>query len=383
MQNPTNTVPMITVPVYATLALMLVGAGLTGCGDGGGGNDDAGVAEGDGLPPDRHVGTGSETVADGGGPEPWGPNGAPDAGGDGPATCAEGERRCGPAGTPQTCTEGRFSDRPLCEAGLACVGGECRVAACAPGEKRCIDDRTAEVCQPDGSEFGPPVMCSDNTTCVNGTCALPECFPGVMFLVDRSTSMGRHWQAVQRSIDAVISANENIRFGLSVFPSSAGFLYGCSSGEMNEWPHVPIQRDAAGPIGNWFGTNGVAGATPLLGALQYMAEHSGTIWNREEAGYLVVISDGLDTCTSRCEDDEEEEQDPHCTAELIQPAVRQLLADGVKTYVIGYNFTEDPIQLDTIAAEGGTGLDGFVFAGSEASLTSVFEQFVRDIKFCR
>jgi Mg-chelatase subunit ChlD len=207
-----------------------------------------------------------------------------------------------------------------------------------------------------------------------------------MFVVDRSTSMARHWDTVQRSIDRVVVDNPEVRFGFSGFPSRVGIFEACTVGE--SWPHVPIQRDGGRAIRDWFAANDVAGATPLLNAMQWLADHVDALWGPQPAegvrGWLVVLSDGQDTC-----DCDNFEEDPDvveaCNREVsadMAGRARRLREQGIRTYVIGYTFGEDPLQIDSIAQEGGTGLMEHIAAGNEATLDNAFAQIVDDVKDC-
>ena len=111
--------------------------------------------------------------------------------------------------------------------------------------------------------------------------------------------------------------------------------------------------------------------------MEWFAQNSDQIWNGEEAGYLVVVSDGEDTCTGgdHCGN--------HCVAEYLAVHARALARDNVKTYVIGYNYSGSPIELNAIAANGGTSFTEYVYAGGEDMLAGVFEEFIREIKECQ
>ena len=127
-----------------------------------------------------------------------------------------------------------------------------------------------------------------------------------MFLVDRSSSMNKSWTNVRNSIDSVIESNPSVRFGLTVFPSDAdpadgffGSLSGCVTGY--DWPNSRCKpRQPSSPI--FFDQNGVKGATPLVSAMEHVAVNATDFWPEGQGGYLVVLSDGADTCTGgdRC-----------------------------------------------------------------------------------
>ena len=249
---------------------------------------------------------------------------------------------------------------------------------CEANTKYCVDETTAQVCRSDGSEW-VTVNCPETQSCLDGVCLQPECFPGVMFLVDRSTSMHSHWDAVGASIQSVVNMHPGVRFGLSAFPASEDFFGACSSG--GDWPHVGIQSASNTVLADWFDNHGVSGSTPLVNAMEWMSENSASIWGGEEVGSLIVLSDGQDKCDcSRWDDDDVRRSE--CAADDLAEATQLLSQQNVNTYVIGYSYSGNTLELEAIAANGGTAFTEPVFAGGEAQLANVFDELVRDIKLC-
>ena len=72
-----------------------------------------------------------------------------------------------------------------------------------------------------------------------------------------------------------------------------------------------------------------------------------------------------------------------CVATKLATYTRALREMNVKTYVIGYNYTDDPIELNAIAQNGGTSFNEYVYAGGESLLTGVFQEFLLEIKECQ
>lgn len=251
-------------------------------------------------------------------------------------------------------------------------------SVCEANTKYCVDETTVNVCRGDGSEW-VTVDCPETQTCLDGVCLQPECFPGVMFLVDRSTSMHSHWDAVGASIQSVVNMHPGVRFGLSAFPASEDFFGACSTGD--DWPHVGIQSASNTVLADWFNNHGVSGATPLVNAMEWMSENAASIWGGEEVGSLIVLSDGQDKCDcSRWEDDDVRRSE--CAADDLAEATQLLRQQNVNTYVIGYSYSGNTLELEAIAANGGTVFSEPVFAGSETQLANVFDELVRDIKLC-
>ncbi|MCK6572783.1 VWA domain-containing protein [Myxococcota bacterium] len=308
---------------------------------------------------------------------------APDTPAEG--VCTPDDVRCPDEFTVETCApDGRgWAQTGVCGGDERCQrdAGGCAPIVCEPGEARCADEQTALICLNDGSEFGV-VPCDDEEVCTDGRCLAPLCFPGVMFAVDRSSSMGPHWQDVRRAVAATIMNNPAVRFGLSAFPSENGGFVGCASGD---WPHVPIQPDAGPAIDAWFAGWDVGGATPISSTMEYMAANVDALWGAERGdGYLIVLSDGADTCSCSLYDEERQaEERIACIADELTTATQSLATQGIHTYVIGYAYGDDPTQLEVMAANGDTETGEYLVAGSEASLTLVFDQILRDVKFCQ
>ena len=296
----------------------------------------------------------------------------------------EGERDCD-LDDAIVCQGGIWTFLESCEGEWTCsmTTGTCEEKICERGERRCIDRDTIEFCKPDQTGWLDPQACPGTQICTDGACVGAQCFPGVMFLVDRSTSMQEHWGTLQRSISNVISANDTIRYGLSVFPSDAnpddgliGQLDGCGIGF--EWPNIAMTDDPGTQFYDWFDNNNVRGSTPLEEAVKHMANNSELFWSEDEAGYLVILTDGSDTCTGN-----EDSCGAYCVAEYLAVHTRALLRKNIKTFVIGYNYESLPIELDAIASNGGTSFDSHVAAGDEQALTGVFQEFLLEIKECQ
>jgi hypothetical protein len=207
-----------------------------------------------------------------------------------------------------------------------------------------------------------------------------------MFLFDGSSSMVSEFTNVQSSINAVTTANPDVAFGLSMFPTALGCSIGDGRGGLFggggvDWPNVPISASGAGAIEAWFSANDAsAGATPLISALEWFAENVDSVWTIPENGNLIVMTEGADTC--RCDEDRFGDIDQDCLTEPLAAATQSLVAQGVKVYVIGYRFTEAAAILNAIASNGGTSQTEFIYAGNEETLTDAFELVVTEAKIC-
>ncbi len=317
-------------------------------------------------------------TADAGAPDLPAP---PDVG----VSCTPWERRCVSQTETATCgADGRSWGPPaLCADGEICVvaTGQCTPSFCRPWARECTGPAAFHICLEDGSAWSPEEVCEAGDRCDQGRCLAGECVPAVMFLVDRSSSMAEQWDDVQNSIRGVVAANPSMYFGVSAFPARDGFFQaGCTTGD--GWPHVPIQGDASTVVFDWFSSHEPNGATPLAGSLEWMSQNVAAVWGGAiEGSYLVVLSDGEDTCSCGGYP-EDSEQRLDCLVDEIAGYTQALAAASVRTYVIGYNYWGDPEQLNAIAANGGTSETEYIPAGSEESLTNVFERLMTDMKLC-
>lgn len=388
MRDPKGTRLTLGVPILVGLVMALgLGLGCSDPGEGGAGLSDltpagqASFGEGPEDARDAHSGDAALPPSEED-PEPPAEEDPPPVVGD--PICPPGASRCANLFTPEVCAAdgSGWQQAGMCPEGQSChdATGQCGPMACNPGAKQCAGGASIQSCVTDGSAWAQPEACPEGHQCEGSFCVSPDCFPGVMFLVDRSTSMGKHWQNVRQSTLDVIANNPGIKFGLSAFPSDDGFFAGCSTG--SNWPHVAIQEDAGPVLDDWWATHDVNGATPLRSAVRWMSENVDQVWGpTSDAGFLIVLSDGEDKCACSIYENDPDKRS-ECVAEELVEYTQDLLDQGIRTYVIGYNYFGNPIELNAIAENGGTDQSEFIFAGSEETLTNVFNQLLGDIKNC-
>ena len=346
-----------------------------------------GHSSGDGLNDDGSGGNGldndgpdndSSGGGDDGSSNGDGSNGEPDA-----LPCVQPGGRVCDDGAIYECRGGTWSLVEECEGSETCdvTSVTCVNRVCDRGESRCVDCNNVQFCEPDGADWMPPQPCGNLQTCLNGSCVGPHCAPSVMFLVDRSRSMAQSWSAVRNSIHSVAGLNYSIGYGLTVFPSreEASAYHSedhrrCSVGD--DWPNVPILNDAEDALRDYFDTNTVTGSTPLERALRHIAASPSEFWPAGQGGYLIVITDGEDTCTTT------ESCGSSCVASQLGDHTRSLLQQGIKTYVVGYNYEGDRVGLTAIAENGGTTVGAHLEVGSELGLTTVLQGLMLKIKAC-
>ena len=296
--------------------------------------------------------------------------------------CHEGERVCDGQAI-LVCRNGSWRVVESCADSETCDATtlSCAERVCERGDSQCVDHSTVQFCEPDEAGWMPPQPCGDFQFCLSGSCLGPQCAPSVMFLVDRSRSMAQSWSAVRNSVHNVAGLNHSIGYGLTVFPSREEVSAyhsedqrRCSVGD--DWPNVPILNDAEEQLRYYFDTNSVTGSTPLEGALRYIAANPTAFWPEAQGGYLIVITDGEDTCTTT------ESCGSSCVASQLGDHTRSLLQQGIKTYAVGYNYEGDRIGLNAIATNGGTSVDAHFEVSTELGLTSVLQALMLKIKAC-
>ena len=181
--------------------------------------------------------------------------------------------------------------------------------------------------------------------------AAQTCDPARMMLVlDQSSSMVRNsiagdtlWEIAVGALDTVTSGFEDkLEMGLMKFPSPDQ----CSPGAVFEYPalnsaasvmtHLQVAPPTSGNYTPMYQTLEAAQAVPELSF-------------NDVPNYVVLITDGWQWCS-----DETAAQD------RFKPIneVADLMAMGVKTYVVGFGASADTLTLNGMAVEGGTAITG-------------------------
>lgn len=291
-------------------------------------------------------------------------------------SCAPGARRCAGVKTRERCdATGQWREAAPCALSTAChpPTGACSPVVCEPQTTSCASSFATRRCLPTGTGWEPAEACPDGLGCQDGTCIDPSCLARALLLVDASSSMAAHWDAVQASIAAVAAANPKVTFGLLPFPASAA----CG---VTVLPAVPIDTKDPAAVPTWFAAHAPYGQTPLVDALAATEQAAVALFG-PVGGSLVVLSDGADTCAWPLEPDPVD-REAKVTAALAASAAMLRDAHGVQTWVIGYAYQGSTGQLDAIAQSGGTATGAWVPAGSEQELTLALGSIVADLKGC-
>ena len=270
-----------------------------------------------------------------------------------------------------------YSEVTACAHGEYCfeASGQCSPPLCQPTDLVCQSAFATTRCRSDGSGWEPIQTCAKDSYCTQGFCVPSECLGAVLLVIDRSASMRPHWESVQASIEAVVRGNPQSRFGVIGFPVGAGCDVDGRAG-------VAVLTENSKEIASWLRDEDptTVGRTPLLSAMQAVEANAEAIFGGHP-GTVIVLSDGEDTCSYRSIDDDAERRGAiaHDLA-AFTGSLRN--AHSVNTYVIGYLFGDDPVELDAVAAAGGTEYAAHIPVGNEEQLTNAFKGIVTDFKDC-
>jgi len=201
--------------------------------------------------------------------------------------------------------------------------------------------------------------------------------PDILIVLDRSGSMvgfgdarnaGKNrWAPSVSAVKKLTSAlTETVAFGLMLFPDpnanggvtipgigtfGGNGMGGCTPGKVN----VPVDLNTAAKIASTLDMSAPdVGATPTSGSLvaARMALAGQCADCVPTPKYVLLVTDGQPTC-SMAGSTVTTPEDIAAT----EAAIDALTADGVKTYVIGYDTASDPaaaMAMDSFAVHGGT-----------------------------
>ncbi len=160
--------------------------------------------------------------------------------------------------------------------------------------------------------------------------------PDMLIVLDRSGSMttpidifnpfgATRWTTMRDALNGIVMQTENnIRWGLSVFPTDNDC--GVSAGTQ-----VPIDISQYSAISTWLNGASPDGNTPANAGLEEALAYYQSIPVNPEGRYVLFATDGEPNC---------DDSSPYA---LTLGAVDALAAAGIKTYVIGFG---DPLGLD-------------------------------------
>jgi MYXO-CTERM domain-containing protein len=200
--------------------------------------------------------------------------------------------------------------------------------------------------------------------------AQPVCnAPNIMVVLDKSSSMLnrtpsgiRLWDAASMGVGELVTGFEDrIDFGLQVFP----FPNRCEPGRVVVDP-APYTSDA---IIASLGAPPPSGGnyTPIAQTLQVL-ESATSLRDPSRESRIVLITDGWQWCS------------PYDSTTRFNavPIIQRLRAAGIKTHVIGFGGSVDPLLLNRAAVAGGTARSGCSESSAVGSSLNCYTQ-VEDI----
>ena len=185
----------------------------------------------------------------------------------------------------------------------------------------------------------------------------------ILIVQDKSGSMDSYnkWNSAKNAIQIILNSYDYLlRFGLALFPMGDE----CQVGQVV----VDVGSDTSQDIMNNLNATSPLGATPMADTLNNMINYSG-LYDPERRNFIILITDGMDTCAN----------DP--TNEPVN-AVRNLRANNIMTFVIGFGTGVDPNVLSQMAQEGGTARDNppyYYQADNPTELITVIEDVLDEI----
>lgn len=183
--------------------------------------------------------------------------------------------------------------------------------------------------------------------------------PNALIVLDRSLSMitgVNRWEPAVNAVNGFVSALESqVHFGLMTFASDND----CGAGTVRVQPAL----ENASSIASTLASTTPNGATPTATTLQAARTALGS---SDRPSYVILVTDGAPNCNSN----RDGRATCQCTASGLcgnnswkyclddrrtVAAIEALAADGIPTFVIGYDTTEWEGVLNAMAAAGNTG----------------------------
>jgi hypothetical protein len=211
----------------------------------------------------------------------------------------------------------------------------------------------------------------------------------MVILLDRSGSMsGTKWTQAKAAItDIVNDWDDQVSFGFDVFPDGSycdGYSDYC--GVLNPVVRTCSYDNAANIITSMNSYSASGGWTPLycaMAAFNSAATYAGACVGTDVETYLVIVSDGADTCTQNCTSANCESGSSVTAASLGTLAASLYSVQAIKSIAIGFGSGAPVAQLEAIATNGGMGLaDGYFPATDGAALEAALNVIVSNAVTC-
>ena len=224
-----------------------------------------------------------------------------------------------------------------------------------------LPDQTDQTDQSDPSDPSDNMVLPDNDTVAPVDADGPVCWePEVLIAIDRTLSMRTavngvtKWDMARQAITAIVNKfTDTIHFGLEFFPKTVDGCFSiaeieagskvsnvnCLEGEIA----IPPAFDTDELINTTMESAKLCKSTPiksaLLSARDFYVAHPPTPAARKQ--FVILLSDGKETCEKA----------------TLPCGAQELLAAGVKTYVVGFGGAVNPDYLNHLVCAGGTAPD--------------------------
>jgi hypothetical protein len=239
---------------------------------------------------------------------------------------------------------------------------------------RATDTSPEDTRVPDG---GYPDVCWVDLPCAEWELHVKANPSSIMILQDVSRSMGQgtptKWEHIQSALLGLLDTfgfTNRVQLGFDVFPNRPD----CAADD-------PLVIDSAAGNGqsifDLLPLVALGDSTPLLMAMKNFldASYAPVFTDKAHPSYLIVVSDGKDTCgdaPGHLPGDE-----LGAGAAQLGTLARALLEDTqIFTVAIGFGDEADPEQLDAIAQNGGTDFDQYLEVHDRLALESVLHELV-------
>jgi hypothetical protein len=239
----------------------------------------------------------------------------------------------------------------------------------------------------------------DDDVCGKHSAVSDHAIPDMLIVLDRSGSMARdgndngtdRWGGSVEALSGLVTKySMGVNFGLMTFPGTTGGLGGgfnpapqCAPGAVD----VAIGADQGPAINQAISRMRPTGYTPTASTLEAAVEVIGmqdiADQKATSAKYVLLVTDGDPNCSAGWNPrgggggggQGQADADPVAREQTIA-AIEKLTEAGVKTFVVGYETagTDFEMQLDLMAAAGGTGEDKHRSVESADDLAATFDE---------
>ncbi|HEX5655917.1 MAG TPA: hypothetical protein VFX59_01930 [Polyangiales bacterium] len=249
-------------------------------------------------------------------------------------------------------------------------------------------------CRADAGSTRPP------NACTSAPIDLRPAGVKVVVAIDGSKSMSTFWTQMRDAVRGMMDANSSIQFGADLFWADVVESFEEGLKRINacgdtEHKLLELGINQSGKLDELFGAEPPGPGvffwdfTPVADPLNYYLTHDTALSDPNTTNYLVLISDGNDNCYGNFWAGEADKVNAY------QKLARELVKKNIRVLPIGFNgaseqqmltggaLATDFVALNTIAANGGTGVETAFAADDPAQLTQAFATVAQRLGSCR